>query len=159
MLHLPLRISLCISCAHVYAIRMRLTARQSIRIFGWLDPRPILAWADILRLGLTLDTLLSYGIRPADLVSVQPDPSEWVRHAGAGHRHARVMQPWGANPFVHLGADLADVLGMELTVVEMLRMDITYAQLRRAGMTDRTERMFKLDDEEWDMLGRPSRKI
>jgi len=89
---------------------------------------------------------------------IQPDPAQWVEHAGAGLKHIRFLQPLGANPFEHFGADLADVLSLELTFTEMMRMGVTYTQLRAAGMSEKTERMFKLDDEEWAMLGRPKRR-
>ena len=135
---------------------MRLTPRQSTLIFGWLNPREELVWSDILKLKLTMDQLVSFGLNATDLLTLQPDPSEWTRHAGAGLKHARFMQPWGANPFAHFGADLADVISMKLSLAEMLRMDISYAQLVEQGMTEHTERLFKLDDEEWQMLGRRS---
>ena len=130
---------------------VRLTARQSTLIFGWLDPRPTLAWGDVVRLGLSLDRLVSYGFRSTDLLTLQPDPAQWAQHAGAGLKHARLL--W-ANPFLHLGADLADVMGMGLTLTDMVRMGITHAQLRSHGMTDRMEAFCKLDEIEWQMLGK-----
>jgi hypothetical protein len=33
-------------------------------------------------------------------------------------------------------------------------MEVTHAQLVRHGMTERTERMFKFDGEEWALLGK-----
>ena len=135
-----------------------LTSRQAIQIFGWLNVRTTLTWNDVLRLRLSLDQLMAYGLRAAELFGIQPDPVQWIRHAGAGLKHARFMQPWGANPFVHFGADLADVLSMELTVVELVRMNVTYAQLLEHGMTQRTEAMFKLDEAEWEMLGKRSQQ-
>jgi len=132
---------------------VRLTARQSTLIFGWFDPRPTLAWSDVVRIGLSLDALVSYGLRSADLLMIQSDPAQWVEHAGAGLKHARLL--W-ANPFLHLGADLADVMGMSLTLTDMMRMGITHAQLRGHGMTDRMEAFFKLDEIEWQMLGKGS---
>ena len=90
----------------------------------------------------------------ASLAMLQPDPAEWVTHAGATLRHIRFLQALRANPFEHFGADLADVLSLELTFVELMRMGVTYAQLRAAGMDENTERMFRLDEEEWGMLGK-----
>jgi hypothetical protein len=133
-----------------------ITALQSIRIFGWRDPRPILVWDDVLKHGLTFDHLLSVGLRVSDLVLLQPDPAQWAAHAGAGLVHARLMMRWPANPFTHLGADLADVLSLGFTAADLLRMEVTHAQLVRHGMTERTERMFKFDGEEWALLGRPA---
>jgi hypothetical protein len=130
---------------------VRLTARQSTLIFGWFDPRPTLAWSDVVRLGLSLDTLISYRLSSTDILTIQPDPAQWAQHASAGLKHARFL---GANPFLHLGADLADVMGMNLTVVEMLRMGITHAQLRSHGMTERMEGFFKFDEVEWQLLGK-----
>ena len=63
---------------------------------------------------------------------------------------------WPANPFKHFNADLADVLSMKFTSIEMIRMDVTYNQLVSHGMNERTEHMFHFDSEEWSMLGRPS---
>ena len=63
--------------------------------------------------------------------------------------------PWAANPFLHLGADLADVISLRLSVEEMMRTRITYEQLVMHGMTERTEMMFRLGgEEEWAMLGK-----
>ncbi len=131
-----------------------LTPRQSTQIFGWFNPRPILIWSDVLRLGLTLDKLISYGLHAPDLVLVQPDPLKWVECAGANLKHARFMLPFGANPFRHFGADLADVIGMGLSVTEMVRMDIDYIQLKENGMTERTEGMFKFDPIDWIIIGK-----
>lgn len=133
---------------------VHLTARQSTLIFGWLNTREELVWNDVLRLKLTLDKLVSFGLNATDLIVIQPNPMEWVKHAGAGLKHARFMQPWGANPFVHFGADLADVLSMKLSLAEMLRMDISYKQLVAKGMNEYTEGMFKFDSDEWAMLGK-----
>ena len=135
-----------------------LTPLQSTQIFGWWDPRPALTWADVRKRRLTLDRLVSIRVAATSLAMIQPDPSEWVEHAGATLGHIRFLQPLGANPFEHFSADLADVLSLEPTFVELMRMGVTYKQLRAAGMSEVTERMFKLDDEEWAMLGRPKRK-
>ena len=135
-----------------------LTARQATFLTGWLNPHPTITWADTLRLHLTLDSFLSAKVRPSDLVTLQPDPLQWVQHAGAGLKHARVMMAWGVNPFSHLGADLADVISLRLSVHEMMRMGITHEQLVLNGMTERTELMFRLGgEEEWEMLGKPKK--
>jgi hypothetical protein len=134
---------------------VQITSLQSIRIFGWRNPRPILVWDDVLEHGLTLDSLVSVGLRPSELVLVQPDPAQWVAHAGARLSHVRLMIHWPANPFAHLGADLADVLALRLSAAELLRMEVSYRQLVRAGMTEQTERMFRFGEEEWAMLGKP----
>jgi hypothetical protein len=133
-----------------------ITSLQSIRIFGWRDPRPILVWDDVLKHRLTLDFLLGVGLRASELVLLQPDPAQWAAHAGAGLAHAWLMMRWPANLFTHLGADLAYVLSLGLTAAELLRMEVTHAQLVRHGMTERTEQMFLFEEEEWVMLGRPS---
>ena len=133
---------------------VQITSLQSIRIFGWKLPRPILTWDDVLSLGLTLDSLLVASLRPSELVLLQPDPAQWARHAGAGLAHARVMMRWPANPFTHLGADLADTLELKFTAEELMQMGVTHAQLVRAGMTAQTERMFRFSPEEWAMLGK-----
>lgn len=131
-----------------------LTPRQATLVFGWARPRIILTWRDVLQRKLTLDQLVDLGLSAAQLVLLQPDPGQWVQHAGGGVRHARFLMPWGANPFAHLGADLADVLSLRLSLIEMIRMGITYQQLRAHGMNDDIERMFKLSEEEWGLLGK-----
>jgi len=138
---------------------VKLTAMQSIRIFGWRDPRPILVWDDVLRLGLSLDGLIGAGLRASELVLLQPDPSHWVTHAKAGLGHARLMISWPANPFVHLGADLGDVISQKFTADELMRMDVSYGQLVKYGMTERTERMFKFGVDEWVGMGKPKHLI
>ena len=67
------------------------------------------------------------------------------------------MMHWPANPFTHLGADLGDALSLKFTAAELLRMEVTYTQLVRIGMTEHTEQMFRFDSEEWAMLGKPHR--
>jgi len=134
---------------------IRLTPRQSTLIHGWFNPSPTLTWKDVKKRKLTIDYLLSTKLRPADLVTIQPDPGEWVLHAGASLNHARLMIIWPANPFKHFKADLADVLSMKFTCTELIRMDVTYTQLVSLGMNEKTERMFHFDDDEWSMMGRP----
>jgi hypothetical protein len=72
-------------------------------------------------------------------------------------RHGWTL-PGRAAEIEHFNADLADVLSLEPTFIELMRMGVTHKQLREAGMTAATEKMFKLDSEEWAMLGRPKRK-
>lgn len=136
-------------------MKITLTPRQSTLIHGWMAPVPTLSWDDVKRKKLTIDFLLETKLRPSDLVVIQPNPKEWAQHASASLKHARLMVVWPANPFIHLGADLADILSMKLSVDEMIRMDITYTQLLANGMNERTARMFRFDAEEWSMLGKP----
>ena len=131
-----------------------LTPRQSTLIHGWFTPVPSLTWNDVKRRRLTLDFLLKASLRPSQLVVLQPDPRQWVQHTGASLKHARQMIVWPANPFTHLGADLADVLSMKLSIEEMIRMDITHGQLVANGMTEQTERLFRFGEEEWAMMGK-----
>ena len=129
-----------------------LTARQATTIHGWWNTSPKLNWNDVKRKKLTMDFLFQIHLRPSDLVILQPDPREWMQHAGASIKHARQMMIWPANPFTHLGADLADVLSMKLSVEEMTQMDITRAQLHAHGMTEPTKLMFRFDEDEWLMV-------
>jgi hypothetical protein len=133
---------------------MILTARQATLVHGWLNPKNTLVWADVVALKLTMDKLLAFGLTANNLLTIQPDPMQWTRHGGAGLKHLRLMILWPANPFEHLGADLADLLGMNLKVDELVRMNVTYDQLVRHGMTARTEAMFKFSREEWEVLGK-----
>ena len=135
-------------------MKITLTPRQSTLIHGWLAPVPTLTWNDVKRKKLTIDFLLGTKLRPSDLVVIQPDPKQWIQHAGASLKHARLMIVWPANPFSHFGADLADVLSMKLSIDEMIRMDNTYTQLLSHGMNEQTERLFRFDTEEWGMLGK-----
>lgn len=139
-------------------ITIRLTPRQSTLTHGWLNPVPTLSWNDVRRRKLTFDYLLfTTKLRPADLVTLQADPVQWIKHTGASLKHVRRMIIWPANPFKHFDADLADVLSMKFTCIELIQMDVTYNQLVSNGMNEQTERMFHFDDDEWVMMGR-SRK-
>ena len=51
---------------------VHLTARQSTLIFGWLNTREELVWNDVLRLKLTLDKLVFFGLDATDLIVIQP---------------------------------------------------------------------------------------
>ena len=131
-----------------------LTPRQSTLIHGWLNPVRTLTWNDVKKKKLTFDFLIEAKLRPSDLAMIQPDPIQWVKHAGATLKNARQMIVWPANPFLHLGADLADVLSMKLSVDELIRMDVSHAQLIIHGMNAKTELFFRFDQEEWSMLGK-----
>ena len=133
---------------------MQLTARQATQLHGWLWTKPTLTWKDVVARKLTFDRLVAVGIPIRELVVLQPDPAQWVEHADVGLKHLRKMLEWPANPFDHFGADLADLLGMRLSVVELVRMDVTYDQLVRNGMNARTEAMFKFSPEEWEVMGK-----
>ena len=128
-----------------------LKPRQSTLLFGWFNPQPLLTWESVLRQKFTLDQLVRCGLTAVDIAAVQPDPSEWIQHAGAGLKHARCLR---ANPITYFGADLADVLSLHLSLEEMVRMELTHTQLVAVGMTPETERLFKLDEDEWNMLGK-----
>ena len=134
---------------------MQLTARQATLLHGWLWTKPTLTWKDIVSRKLTFQQLVNVGISIREMVTMQADPAEWVRHAQAGQRHLRLMIEWPANPFQHFGMDLADLLAMRLSVDELVRMDVTYEQLKKNGLNPRMELMFKFSPEEWDVLGRP----
>ena len=133
---------------------VNLTPLQSVQIFGWMSPRSILTWDDVLRLRLSFDALLGHGMRVSELILIQPDPSQWVAHGGVGLSHARSMTLWPANPFVHMGADLGDVLAQKYSAEELVSMGVDYAQLVKYGLTAQTERMFKFSSYEWSLLGR-----
>jgi hypothetical protein len=137
---------------------MRLTPRQSIIIFGWWSPQPTLTWSHIMSRKISLDILIKAGLSAPDLVLVQPDPSKWIKYAGASIKHLRFMIPWPANPFIHFKADLADVLSLQLHATELVRMNVSYSQLVHYGLTDRTEAMFRFDEDEWAFLGKSAIK-
>ena len=134
---------------------MQLTARQATLLHGWLWTKPTLTWKDIVSRKLTFQQLMNVGIPIREMVTLQADPKEWVKHAQVGHRHLRLMIEWPANPFDHFGMDLADLLAMRLSVDELVRMDVTYEQLKKNGLNARTEAMFKFCPEEWEILGKP----
>jgi len=58
-----------------------------------------------------------------------------------------------------LGADLGDVISQKFTADELMRMDVSYGQLVKYGMTERTERMFKFGVDEWVGMGKPKHLI
>jgi hypothetical protein len=67
--------------------------------------------------------------------------------------------PKGERPEIHqMVLHLAELHGIPTFRVSS-RFPVGLARkLREAGMTAATEKMFKLDSEEWAMLGRPKRK-
>jgi len=119
----------------------------------------MLIWADVLRLGLSFDQLIGEGLRVSDLVCMQPDPMQWIKCAGAGLAHARMMTIWPVNPFTHLGADLGDVLAQRFSADELKRMSVSHGQLVRNGMTEKIEPMFRFDAREWALLGKPASSV
>lgn len=133
---------------------MHLTARQATLLHGWWQARQFLTWDDVLSKKLTLGRLMGVGCRARDVMTMQPNPQEWAKHAGATVEHARYMKHWPAHPLRDLGADLADMLAQKFTPAELLEMGVTHADLVLAGMTARFESMFKFAPGEWELLGK-----
>lgn len=133
---------------------IRLSPAQATSIHGWGSKLKLtLSWQDIERNGLSLEKLIQCKIDMNDLYQLQPDINQLVRVCKLGPHHAPLLSKWKANPFLHLGADLGDVISLRYDSGRLKDMNVTYAQLVENGMTPETMRLMGLSLQDWMHLG------
>ena len=112
-----------------------------------------LSWKYIEDRVIEFDVLMQYGVKTAELKTLQPSVAKWVQHTKCRPEHALHMLPWGANPFTDLGGDLADVISLKANSKQLRQMGVTYKQLCDNGMTAETMRLMSLSLQSWIDLG------
>ena len=139
--------------AHVMFIR--LSPAQSTGIHGWGSKlKTTLNWRDIEENeAIDFDLLMQWKVCPRELKKLQPDVRMWVLHAGCHARHAVHLLDWPAHPIRDLHGDLADVISLKATSRQLKTMRVTFDELRAAGMTPETMRLFNLTLQGWIDLG------
>jgi hypothetical protein len=133
---------------------VRLTSPQIVRIFGWRDYHPMLTWADVQNFShISFTFLLDQGLSTQQLFRLQYDPHAWVQHGNLQLHDCLQMTQWPLHPIKHLRADLADVLRMQWTSDEMIKVGLTMTDLLTLGMTPTVMSKFGFTLNCWVSLG------
>ena len=134
---------------------MQVSARDSIRIFGWWDqPRNVLTWSDCKEHGYTWGILRDdLGFAPQQLHVLQKDKVEWVHRGGLRLCDLPEMTMFLVNPLSDMRADIGELCVMQWRVATLASMGVTYAQMVNAGMTPRIMTFFRFPLSDWVLLG------
>ena len=140
---------------------MRVTAQQSVQIFGWWDqPRTIVVWDDLKHNNLSWRKLRTeYGFSARDLHTIQPQVREWVARGQLTLHEVCDMSIFPVNPFTDLGADLGEVWSMKWSAEELASMGVTYDQMLVRGITPEIMRCFSFPLSSWMRLGFERRHV
>lgn len=140
---------------------MQVSARQSIQIFGlWDQPRSIVLWEDLKERELSwYDLRNKFGFHAEQLKRIQPRKEEWVMRGQLKLFDVLDMRCFPVNPFLDLGADLAEVLSMKWTAREMCEMEMTYEQMLQRGLTASVMTHFHFPLSGWIEIGLCERHV
>ncbi|MBC49775.1 MAG: hypothetical protein CMF24_08655 [Ilumatobacter sp.] len=133
---------------------MEVTPVQSVAVFGWwAQPRSVVAWEDIKKLNVSWRCLRDkYGFSSEQLSKVQPDKQEWVKRGALTLHDMPDMLVFPVNPFVDLGADIAEVWSMQWPVELLAQMDVTFEHMRARGLSAQLMRHFAIPLSGWQKL-------
>lgn len=134
---------------------IKVTALQSVRLFGWIDqPRDIVMWEDLEHRKISWRRLRhEYGFTPLQLKEIQPDKNLWIDRGGVSHEDAPDMSVFPVNPITDLAMDLGELWRQKWPVDTLLKMNITFDQLRDCGLTFNIMPFFDLSLNSWCKLG------
>ena len=139
---------------------MELTAKQSVRIFGWMaQPRLTLAWEDIKQAGKTWAQLRELGLSAESLAALQPDKAEWILRGGVQLQDLRDMTVFPVNPIIDFRADLAELWELNLSADELCSMNVTFAHMLSKGLSPSIMYYFNYDLAGWSRLGLTSQHV
>lgn len=134
---------------------MELSAVQSIRVFGLFDqPRRIFTWDDVKHRCFTWRQLRDrYLFTAAELHALQPDKMEWVKRGALTLHDMLDMTVFPLNPITDMHADLAELWSMQWTAEDLLRMGVTFSQIKTCGLNYRIMLHFGYPLSAWSKLG------
>jgi len=133
---------------------MQVSARDSIRIFGWWDqPRNVLTWSDCKEHGYTWGILRDeLQFSPQQLHALQKDKVEWVHRGCLRLCALPEMTMFPVNPLSDMRADIGELCVMQWRAATLASMGVTYAQMAKAGMTPRIMTFFRFPLSDWVVL-------
>lgn len=133
---------------------MKITAHQSVQIFGWWgQPRITLAWEDIKQNKLSWSALRNMGFEPAELKEIQPDKHEWIKRGGVVLTDLKDMAVFPVNPLRDFRVDLAELWNMKCNHEDFVAMNVTFDDLLEAGLNPSIMLYFNLRLSEWVNMG------
>ena len=130
---------------------IQLDAIQSIGVFGlWDQPRTIMTWNDVVEKNLSWRYMRhKLGLTAAQLKTIQPDKSEWIQRINLTLHDLPDMCVFPINPFEDLGADLAEVWSMRWSISALVRMGVTYEQMKQRGLSPQMMSYFQIPLTGW----------
>tara|TARA_B100000787_G_scaffold166853_1_gene152686 strand:+ start:926 stop:1321 length:396 start_codon:yes stop_codon:yes gene_type:complete len=88
-----------------------------------------------------------------ELHTLQPDKSEWVKRGALTLHDMLDMTVFPLNPISDMHADLAELWSMQWTVEELVRMDVTFSQIKMCGLNHHIMMHFGFPLSAWSKLG------
>lgn len=130
---------------------MRVTAQQSVQIFGWWDqPRHVVVWDDLKKLAKSWRQLRNDLKFTADqLHKIQPDKKEWILRGALTLHDLPEMTLFPINPFTDLGADIAEVWSMHWSVDLLACMGVSLLNMRQRGLSAQLMQHFQIPLSGW----------
>lgn len=135
-------------------MKIPLTAGQAVTIHGWLNPKEILSWTDVIGDSKLSFSFLCFQIRISKelLYRLQPDITAWVKSGKITLYDTPHLNLWGAHPIRDLKADLGDIVNLRWTAEVMSKAGVTYSDLLEAGMTSESMGLFNYTLYDWSTL-------
>lgn len=132
-----------------------LTPLQSIRIHGWLNPKRILTWDDVVKSdNITVQKLVeSAGFTQAMLVELQPDIHEWITHKYVSYDDVPYMVGFPLDPITHLHGDISTLVTYNYGCHVLLKIGLTFRRLKQLHIDARWMKMLNMTLREWVTLG------
>lgn len=78
---------------------------------------------------------LKHQFEPEELRTIQPDKHEWIRRGQLTLHDLPDMLVFPINPYDDMGADLGEVWSMQWSGDLLAKMNVTYEQMTRHGLT------------------------
>jgi len=146
----------------VYPIKI--TAEQSMELFGLFSNKRTLVWNDIIKRDspLTFRKCVNAKIEIAKLYQMQKDLEEWIRFQKVCLDDCKDLELWCPNPFHHFQSNIGDlILKRHLISAELLiKGGVTFDSLwDRYGLTPELMAMIKYTPEQWAALGIQSKHM
>jgi hypothetical protein len=132
-----------------------LTPAQAVTLHGWLNPREMLTWQDVVNNeNITFTHCRACNISLKNLHKIQGTIAPWLEHGAVTMGQAVEMSEfWEVNLIPDFHVDLSDVLSMQLTPEQLRKVSVTYDALLNLGMTPATMQLFGFTLTQWMNIG------
>lgn len=131
-----------------------LDALQSIKIFGALDqPRNMLSWSQVKQRRLLWNFLRELQISSEKLCVLQPNKKEWICAACITPDDCLDAVDLQIHPLHDFCMDLAQLWKFSYTAPQLLKMNITYNDFCKCGLTPEIMYYFGFTLSSWIELG------
>ena len=134
---------------------LEVSAKQSIAIFGWWDqPRRIVTWDDLTKQNWSWRRLRNeLQFTPRELAKIQKEKQAWITRGSLTLHDLPEMTIFPVNPFTDMQADIGEVWSMQWTSSQLCDMGVTYAEMKKRGMSCQIMHHFNFSLSAWFSLG------